>query len=643
MEEELKEYLDEKEAKRKALMTEKELKEADIFLDWYRKGYNDKSNRNLFAKWEEIDHYWEGDIDNDMLDDSEPASNTNITNSNVEGKVALLCDQNIAIQVDAIEPGDRPFCERVRILADFIKERNKMYRKIDVHERRREKFGTGIFRVLWNFKALDEMGLPEIEPISPARIVVDPTITDVYKIQDAKYIIEVANKSVYSARLKYGDKIADAIVPNLDPISMEFKSNYEEEQYLHMFIWTRYRDKLGNIMLRLVEMTGCGLILSDTKKKIEKLSKEKEEEIETKRAELIAEGKIKEAEKLKKEEIRLFPNDTYPYFFTPDMYRENSIWGKGSAELVIPISDQIDELDNQILNNARLAGNPVRLVEHSSGIDCDKITNEPGLVIPTNNIAGTRWEQPPSMPTYILNKRTELMNNDRSIVTRFNDQMIGNKQKGVDTATESLALQQSGNSAIEHKKGLLQETLSEVYEYAVELALLNWTTEMTFRITGKNGKTDFENFNPSDLNNVPLLIKSNTEYQTKYKEEHTDAKPEDYEYMQVEGETRKVKYDLKVTVGAGMPNNKAFRYNLVSESYAKKAITKREYRKYLIDNLGLNVPEVPESEAEQQELQIYSDETIEKIKTQAMQNADIQGINANGNVAPSQVKEAYNG
>lgn len=633
---------EEKEIKRRALMTKEELKEADMFLIWYRRSHADKSNRNLFNKWEEVEKYWEGEL-NDAIEDSEPDSNTNILNSNVEGKVALLTEQNLAIQVDPIEPSDRPFCDRVRIMADFIKDKNKMYRKIDIHERRREKFGTGIFRVLWDFKELDELGFPVIEPINPAYVFVDPSITDVYKIQEGKYIIEVCNKSIYSAKLKYGDKIADAITPNYDPIMNTFVFDEEvpdEEQYVHMFIWTRYRDELGNTMLRLVEMSGDGVILSDTKKELKNIKEKKSKEYIEKQTKLIEEGKKEEAEKLKEEEIKLFPNDKFPYFFTPDMYREGSIWGKASAELIIPISDQIDELDNQILNNARLTGNPIRLVSSSSGIDADKITNEPGLVIPTNDMNGTKWETPPQMPAYIINKRTELMNQDRNIVTRFNDQQIGTKQKGVDTATESLALQQAGNSMIEHKKGLLQETLGEVFEYTIELALLNWDSEMTFRITGKNGEETFEDFNPGTLNSIPLLMQANTDFRNEYKKNNPDANPKDYEYMQVENETRKIKYDLRVTVGAGMPNNKAFRYNIVSESYAKQAITKREYRKYLIDNLGLNVPEIPESELEQRELQIYSEETIKKMQTaqQIQQNVDIQGLNNNNNVSLKAVK-----
>lgn len=635
MDEELDEYRQRKEELRQSLMTNDEIKEAETYLRWYRKSYSDKDSRNLISKWEEMEKYWEGDLD-EPLNENDPCSNTNITNSNVEGKVALLCDQNLGVQVEPIEPSDRPFCTMVSTMADFIKDKNKMFRKIDIHERRREKMGTGVFRVLWNEDLLDGLGLPEIEPVNPAYMFVDTSITDVYKLQEAKYIIEVTNKSIYSARMEYGDEIADAIVPGLDPISGDYiqSSDENEEQYLHMFVWTRYRDDDGEIKLKLVEMSGCGLILRDTRKQLKEL-------------------KNKDANE---EDIKVYPSAMYPYFFTPDMYREGTIWGKGSAELILPISDQIDEIDNQVLMNARLAGNPIRLVENSSGIDADKITNEPGLVVPTNNLNGTKWEQPPQMPTYILNKRTELMQQDRPIVGRFNDQQIGTSQKGVDTATEALALQTAGNSMIEHKKGLLQETLSEVFEYAIELALINWDSTMMFRIVGKNGEETFETFNPSMLNNVPLLIESTTEYRENYKKEWKERNkdkdikelnPEEYEYMQVDDETRKVKYDLRVSVGAGMPNNKAFKYNVMMESYKNKIISRKETRKYLIDVLGLNIPEVPDSIQEQQEIGIYNNDLMEQPTQNDIpranneyinQNEGIQGINANGHVALGQVK-----
>ena len=617
------ELREQKEARRRALMSDTELKEAERYLQWYRKAYQDKVNLGVTKKWEDISKYWEGDFEYE--DDTAPAPNTNITNSNVEGKTALLCDQNISMQVDPREPGDRFFCDKVRILADFIKERNKMYRKIEVHERRREMTGTGIFRVLWDFNALDEKGLPNIEPVHSSRLFIDPAITDVYKIQEAQYIIEARNKSIYSAEIEYGEEVAEAIMPNLDPVSNVIVNN-EEEQYVHLMIWTRYKEN-DELKLRLIEMSGCGVILKDTKKKL----KERKDE--------------------GKDDIELFPNSKYPYFITPDMYRENTVWGKASAELILPLSDQIDEIDDSIIRNIRLVGNPMGIVSNNSGIDVGKITNEPGQMIPSNDINGFKWVTPPAIQGYVTNKRAELMNNDRQVVTRFTDQSIGKQQSGVNTATEALALQNSGNSMIEHKKGLLQETLSEVFEYALELALLNWDTTMIFRITGDNGQDDFVEFNPDKLNRIPVLIESDTEYRNKYKEEWQKRNPgkdiseldsKEYQFMQSDTETRKIRYDLTVSVGAGLPNNRAYRYSIIRQAYVDKAISKKEYREYLIKQLGLNIPETPDSTEEQQELGIYSEDTLKEMQQQQNQSinqsANIEGLSVNGNPQTSYMK-----
>ena len=251
--------------------------------------------------------------------------------------------------------------------------------------------------------------------------------------------------------------------------------------------------------------------------------------------------------------------------------------------------------------------------------------------------------------------RSELMNNDRQVVTRFTDQMIGKQQSGVDTATESLALQNSGNSMIEHKKGLLQETLSDVFEYALELALINWNTTMLFRITGDKGEDDFAEFNPDRLNHVPLMIESDTEYRQNYIEKWkernkgkdiSELDPNEYKYMQVDNETRKIQYDLTVSVGAGLPNNRAYRYSIVRQMYIDKALTKREYRNYMIKSIGMNIPEIPETDTEQQELQIFDEEKLKQMQEQITnqnqqglnQNANIEGLTQNGNPSINQVQ-----
>lgn len=652
-EEQYQELIEEKTAKKYSIMTDKQIELAEQYLVWYRRAYQDKQRLGLIEKWQDVERYWEGEFEYD--DENDPAPNTNITNSNVEGKTALLCDQTIAIQVDPREPGDRPFCDMARTLADFIKERNKMYRKVEVHERRREMFGTGIFRVLWNFDKLEGKGLPDIEPIHPNLLFIDPAITDVYDIQEAQYVIEAKSKSIYSAFVEYGEEKVEAIIPNLDPVQNIIQEN-DEDQYVHLMVWTRYRQN-GEMKLRLVEMSGDGVILRDTKEALEKYNKKREQKDEQEWFSKNKDNKEKKDKKDKEEEeeLKLFPNAKYPYFLTPDMHRENTVWGKASAELILPISDQIDEIDDNVLRNARLTGNPMAIISNNSGIDPEKVTNEAGQMLLTNDMNGFKWQQPPSMPNYIINRRTELMNNDRQVVTRFTDQMIGKQQSGVDTATESLALQNSGNSMIEHKKGLLQETLSDVFEYALELALINWNTTMLFRITGDKGEDDFAEFNPDRLNHVPLMIESDTEYRQNYIEKWkernkgkdiSELDPNEYKYMQVDNETRKIQYDLTVSVGAGLPNNRAYRYSIVRQMYIDKALTKREYRNYMIKSIGMNIPEIPETDTEQQELQIFDEEKLKQMQQQITnqnqqglnQNANIEGLTQNGNPSINQVQ-----
>ena len=148
MENEYEKMIEEKTLKKLSIMSDSEIKESEQFLLWYRRAYDDKKRVGVVDKWKDVEKYWEGDFE---YEDDQTAPNTNITNSNVEGKTALLCDQNIAVQINPREPGDKPFCDMARTIVEFIKDSNKIFRTIEVHERRRDMFGTGIFRVLWDF------------------------------------------------------------------------------------------------------------------------------------------------------------------------------------------------------------------------------------------------------------------------------------------------------------------------------------------------------------------------------------------------------------------------------------------------------------------------------------------------------------
>lgn len=101
------------------VMDEEEVALSNRILEWYRSSWFDKDNRNLFDKWETMDLYWEGDA-NEPTSDNDPASNTNIVNPNVEGQVAYLIEQNIAVQTRPRGPSDVAFADIARIILEFV-------------------------------------------------------------------------------------------------------------------------------------------------------------------------------------------------------------------------------------------------------------------------------------------------------------------------------------------------------------------------------------------------------------------------------------------------------------------------------------------------------------------------------------------
>lgn len=617
---------------RTEIMDEEEIALANNILEWYRSGWHDKDNRNLFDKWEAIDLYWEGDA-NEPESDNDPASNTNIINPNVEGQVAYLIEQNLAVQTKARGPSDMAFSDIARIILEFVKERNKMRRKLDVHERRRLKFGTGIFRVLFDPDQLDGMGLPVIDVCNPAYVFPDPNITDIYKIQEGRFLIEVMNKSISWARESglYPEDRVNAIQPGYHPISMDYIFGEEDGQsdaisqdhYLHMLVWFRdkikRKEKVKQTRTETIEETGETV-------EVEEEVEQESEEYRIRLIEMSGDGII--LRDTKDDPYFVIPGNRYPYFFTPDMHREGTVWGKGTAELLIDTQDLINDIDDQIRINGRLTGNPQRWVSVESGLDPDKWDNDAGLTLPTDMTGGHPgfgYLAPPSMPDYIIKRRDQAFQ-ERQIIARFSDQQSGVKQAGVDTATEALALQQGANSGVNHKKMLLEETMSDMFEYILDLCMEYWDQEMAFAIT--EDENSFLFFRPSDMKEVPVLIPSTEGYQRNFMRqlEFMGLRPEQAPpYMPLMGDdgkpvTKKVALDITVTVGAGLPQNKAFIYSVIKESAG--LLQPQTLLRLLRDYVGLPVTDEDIMPQPQQ---------MPNMTDTSMQDALVQGLTPQGN------------
>ena len=577
-------------------MTEDEKQLGQKIVDNFEEAYRAKERAHVFEDMAIAEAYWTGEFEDKTPD---MMANTNFINANIETQVADLQDQTIDIEPRAYDPSDAPYVPRVRMIADKILEVNKMPLKMQKITRRFKKFGHGWIRVLFNPKLLEGIGCPDIESISSANIYPDPAIIEPQDINKGRFFIEAYACPIKWAEDTFGMEKASAIYPDYRPYSQDKLNNMfsddidtSGERYLHILYWTKYKDKGGKEHLRLIQCSGCGVILKDSMKYEDEKG------------------------------IAVFPTTTevrYPYWLTSDMERENSIWGKSNASLLYPLQDMADDLDNSIMANARLTGNPQRIVTVASGIDPEKIDNTEGQTIISNTADGLVYLTPPNMPQYIINRRDQILQSERSIVSRVSDQQSGIRQHGVDTATESLALQQNAMKSIDATKSILQIILADVFMYCIELAIEYWDEGMFFG----NDKDGFTYFTPHDLRNIPELVPATDVYKKAFMTANPDA--EEPLYMDKKDKKgndvkRNIHVLLNVSVGAGIPKNKALMYNVINEVFGKGAMTPFKYREKLEEYLGL---------------------PFDDDEEQMMSTPQVNGNPAEGNVPMSQSRDVF--
>ena len=95
------------------------------------------------------------------------------------------------------------------------------------------------------------------------------------------------------------------------------------------------------------------------------------------------------------------------------------------------------------------------------------------------------------------------------------------------------------------------------------------------------------------------------------------------------GETikRKIHVMLSVSVGAGIPKNKAFMYNVLNELYGKGAMSLKTYREYMEEYMG-----IPFGDDEQAEL---IPQTSNSNNTESLPMGSSRDVFSSGGVNPS--------
>ncbi len=560
-------------------------------------------------RWAKEEEAYAGDQD---IETNQPNSRVNIVNANIEGQVAALVEQNLAVSTKGEGPSDQRFAEWGRIGLDWTLRKNHVKRILDRHERRRELFGTAWLKLHFDPDAVKGFGLATVTCPPLEAMFVDGKVTDPFRLQEADYVAEVMERGKEWAVEEYGD-MAEAIHYGGGDEATIFTKEYatdDKDIFWLAQVWSMSpHPKTKKRILRMQEMSDDGVLLFDSFKEFD--------------------GKKFHDKKNPKPFYRY---NKYPFWLTILYYEEGKLYGFGDGKLLRPLQDMLNDLYDQ----ARRAARPPRvLFDPASEVELEDLTDGSdtpvACVRPNENTKQLTQTVNDAVWRLIENTHVEVQR-----VIRFSELMLS-MSGGDQTATESAIQQQQGATGIDHKKVILEETLTEVCDYILDMMMEHYTEGRAFRISEEEDKYQWIDFRQMDA--VPVMVPATAKFRQDWTANFPDQPAPEFEPLKDDGgkeATKSVDLDIEVTIGAGLPKNKAFLYQLLEKIAGMQGVSKtgmpqplvtiEKLRSLFEDFLGLSLTD--------------EDNAVPAMPQQppapagAVPNATAQGVTAAGAVQP---------
>jgi hypothetical protein len=569
--------------------TDEQQKLAIRVQELFRGAFDAKNQLSLNEKWATFDDYKHG-RQNPKQSEDHPGSVTNIIHPIIESQIADLVDKPYSVESEGEEPSDDLYSDQVKHQQEYVLHRNRFKEKLNVSEHDRLELGTTIIKTYTDEDALNGRGLPTFEVVSPANFFPDPKWSATHRLQECEFIIHAVSRPLSWIRRKFpemGQYVTREVSVPYDSETFENQKTDEvspETSQKALLIECYMKDDDGELYCIHV---ANHIVLEDSR-------------------EVLKDNKLQR-------------RDQFPFVAIPCYTQRGIGWGQGDVELLIPTQDLINDLDDQIRVNARLMGNPQIVVGQGAGrgFDIRKWTNKAALKIPMRDHNAFNVVRGENISSDVPIRREKAFQEADRISGRA-DVTRGEAPGQVTAAAAIIALQQAGQKAVLHKSEMFKQGWQQVLELLYDEMIEHWDEEMWIRIQGD--KPDYKFVDPSILRNVPMMIPNEAAGPDEDSLiELTDMEPildeegnpmlDEFD-MPMERQvtiTREAQYDFKLSMGNGLPSDKAFVYQTLIELAGlqiegKPAIMWREMREYLRDQVGLPLEDddVMEQEIQQQ-------------------------------------------
>ena len=452
--------------------TEKERKLVEWVYSKFKQAYVAKAP--LMDKWKEYMSAYKGTyFQNKNLPDYKSNEISNHVFSTIETIRPIMTDNNPKFLAVPSTPAGMEFSADVQTALDYEWDREKMPLKLPAQLIPMLVYGNAVWFVQWDGKD-GEYGNISIKPVDPFNIFPDPLAES---IDNSEFLVYATYRNANQIKQQFPEK-ASAIEGSritMSELVAERDNNDTQDanQVLILEMWCRdwvtmdetvegkkqLKYPKGRVITCLPEL---GILLSDKKNPYK-------------------DGKFP---------FVLMKNYDIPFEF----------WGVGEVEQIMSPQHYVNELTNQIIDNAKNTANMQWIIDKNSGIGQGKLTNRPGLVIRKTPGSEVRRDTPPAMPNYVR-EQIEVLKKDIQDISGVFDSLKGEQQGSVTAASAILALQEASQARIRLKIKLMEASLSELAQIVYSRMQQFWKLDRWVRITDVEGNPSFREIGTQVLQN----------------------------------------------------------------------------------------------------------------------------------------------
>lgn len=363
-------------------------------------------------------------------------------------------------------------------------------------------YGTAFGNIGYDPDACNGIGSATFESSDPFYQFPDPYARNVND-KSCNYYIEAKPEPVEKLKKLYPDK-ANFIKPDLLDISKRDKQLTDQ---------IRYKSPLDN----RVVMEGSSAY--DLEARNEALVIDcwiRDEEIVEEEVKSVADNGLEEVSYIQKlkypfgrriktcggvlledSSIEEWREKKFPWMRLTNYMLPREFWGMSEVEQLESPQKIFNKLISYSLDVLTLMGNPIWVVDTSSGIDTDNLFNRPGLVLEKEPGSEVRREEGVQLQPYVLQMvdRMKMWFDD---ISGSNDVSRGVKPEGVSAASAIVALQDAQQTRLRQKGRFIDAVMQEFGQHYLDIVFSNYKAPRIFRLTNDQNVVQFFKFHVED-------------------------------------------------------------------------------------------------------------------------------------------------